>query len=203
MQVGGDFAVAFTPDQEAEFFGRLRGGRGEERVGACDLELGLFEEDAADCEGGVLGVVGVYVDAFAVCGEGAEGEDRAGRGDVFAPCEAVFHEAVFAYFISVSCCAVFVLFLVLVCAVPESYHEADGDSEDFGEAAEAGVVAFAVFGRWWFVVGDLLVAKAGGLDEAAGGRSGCGSLTLLRCSRREHLRAGDVGSHRGKRVCNV
>lgn len=84
---------------------------------------------------------------------------------------------------------------MLVCAVTESYYEADRNSEDFGEAAEACVVAFTVFGGGRFVVGDLLVAKAGGLDETAGGRSGCGSLAMLRCSRREHLRAGDVGSH--------
>jgi hypothetical protein len=43
---------------------------------------------------------------------------------------------------------------VLVYAVAERYCAADGYSEDFREAAEARVVAFAVFGGWGFVVGS-------------------------------------------------
>ena len=35
--------------------------------------------------------------------------------------------------------------------VAESYRGSYGDSEDFAEAGEAGIVAFAVFGRWRFV----------------------------------------------------
>lgn len=57
---------------------------------------------------------------------------------------------------------------MLVDAVAEGEGAADGDSEDFGEAAEAGVVAFAVFGRWGFVVGCCWgVSRAGGLREGA------------------------------------
>ena len=57
---------------------------------------------------------------------------------------------------------------MLVHAVAEGEGAADGDSEDFREAAEAGVVAFAVFGRWGFVVGCCWgVARAGGLREGA------------------------------------
>lgn len=59
---------------------------------------------------------------------------------------------------------------MLVDAVAERESAADGDSEDFREAAEAGVVAFAVFGRGRFVVwggGVVVVARAGGLREGA------------------------------------
>jgi hypothetical protein len=55
---------------------------------------------------------------------------------------------------------------VLVHAVAESCDAADGDSEDFREAAEACVVAFAVLWGWGFVVGSLVV-EAGGLRESA------------------------------------
>ena len=54
---------------------------------------------------------------------------------------------------------------MLVHTIPKSESASDGDSEDFGEAAEADVVAFGVFGRWGFVVWG--VARAGGLREAA------------------------------------
>jgi hypothetical protein len=58
---------------------------------------------------------------------------------------------------------------VLVHAVAESCDAADGDSEDFREAAEACVVAFAVFGGWGLVVRSCgrLVTEAGGLRESA------------------------------------
>lgn len=56
---------------------------------------------------------------------------------------------------------------MLVDAVAEGKGAADGDSEDFREAAEAGVVAFGVFGRGGFVVWGGVVARAGGLREGA------------------------------------
>lgn len=63
---------------------------------------------------------------------------------------------------------------MFVNGVAESDRAADCDSEDFGEAGESGVVAFAVFGGGRFVVGGYgLVASAGGLRESASS-SGCG-----------------------------
>ena len=57
---------------------------------------------------------------------------------------------------------------MLIDAVAEREGTADGDSEDFREAAEAGVVAFAVFGRWGLVVGCCWgVPRAGGLRKGA------------------------------------
>lgn len=57
---------------------------------------------------------------------------------------------------------------MLIDAISKSESAADGDSEDFGEAAEAGVVAFGVFGGGGFVVGGCWgVAAAGGLGEGA------------------------------------
>lgn len=68
---------------------------------------------------------------------------------------------------------------MLVDAVAKGEGAADSDPEDFGEAAEARVVAFAVFGRWGFVVGCCWsVARAGGLREGAfRGSCDCGALS--------------------------
>ena len=60
---------------------------------------------------------------------------------------------------------------MLIHAVAKSESAANGDSEDFGEAAEADVVAFGVFGRWGFVVWGG--AATGGLGEGAPARGCC------------------------------
>lgn len=60
---------------------------------------------------------------------------------------------------------------MFVDTIAESDGAADGDSEEFGEAAEAQVVAFAVFRGGRFVVGSCWglvgVAQAGALRKSA------------------------------------
>ena len=129
------------------------------------MQLWLFEEDALD-----RSLCALAIDPNALASKHRpQREDSTRRRNILARRESVFYEAVVSW---TSCPGGVGLVLVFVYAVAEGKGAADCYSEDFAEAREAGVVAFAVFGGGRFVLDLWLVTSAGALCEGAFGCDG-------------------------------